>query len=259
VSESYYNNLAPYYKYVYRDWESSVARQAGQLDAVIRHYFPGTTRILDAACGIGTQAIGLAQLGYRLSAADISPAAVVAAHADAGERGLEIEFAVGDMRHADETFPSLFDLVIACDNAVPHLLTDVDILQAFEAFHRCTTSQGGCIISVRDYTDVQPNGVHFNPRIVHDTPDGKLVLFDLWAFEGEYYDLITYVIEDDGERASVQALRGGHYYCVPLSRLEALLREAGFKQVEILKDAFFQPLLVGIKDPGFRIQDQRVK
>lgn len=91
-------------------------------------------------------------------------------------------------------------------------------------------------------------GVRFNPRIVHDSPDGKVVLFDLWAFEGEFYELTTYVIDDDGEQASVKVLRGGCYYCVPLTRLETLLYEAGFGWVEILKDAFFQPLLVGIKE-----------
>jgi hypothetical protein len=43
-------------------------------------------------------------------------------------------------------------------------------------------------------------------------------------------------------------IRGGRYYCVTLARLETLLREAGFRQVTILRERFYQPLLVGTKN-----------
>jgi hypothetical protein len=59
--ESFYDQLSSYYKYIFRDWDASVHRQAAILDEVIREYFGENVHaILDAACGIGTQAIGLA-------------------------------------------------------------------------------------------------------------------------------------------------------------------------------------------------------
>ena len=71
--DAYYDRLAPYYPYLYQDWEAGVARQAAQLDTVIRECFgPRARTVLDAACGIGTQCLGLAGLGYAVSASDIS-------------------------------------------------------------------------------------------------------------------------------------------------------------------------------------------
>ena len=59
--EAFYDGLAPIYHLIYPDWEASIQRQAGALDSLIReHWGEGKLRILDVACGIGTQALGLA-------------------------------------------------------------------------------------------------------------------------------------------------------------------------------------------------------
>ena len=154
-----------------------------------RIFRPTARRILDAACGIGTQSIGLAALGYTVTASDISPVEVERARGLAQQRNLTIDFRVADMRALHDVMPESFDVVIACDNAVPHLLTDGDILQAFQQFHDCTTPQGGCIISVRDYANLERGGRQLHPRMVHDIPGGRLLMFDVWDFDGEYYDL----------------------------------------------------------------------
>jgi SAM-dependent methyltransferase len=73
----FYNQLSPFYHLVYPDWEASIKRQAADLDAIIKEFFgDGTKRILDVTCGIGTQTLGLAQLGYDLTASDISGGAI---------------------------------------------------------------------------------------------------------------------------------------------------------------------------------------
>ena len=70
------------------------------LDNVIHEYFGGKVqRILDAACGIGTQSIGLAQLGYTITASDISASELEQARKEAEKRNLKVEFKVADMRH----------------------------------------------------------------------------------------------------------------------------------------------------------------
>jgi SAM-dependent methyltransferase len=248
--EDYYNQLAPYYKFMLHDWNASVARQAGILDGVIREFFGAPAqRLLDAACGIGTQSLGLAQLGYQVTASDISPAAIALAQAEAAQRGLQISFGVADMRQLSASFPQPFDVVLACDNAIPHLLSDRDICQAFEQFYQCTTANGGCIISVRDYANMERGGKQLLPRHAHQTGTGHLIVFDLWEFDGDYYDFTTYLIDDQGQPdAKTQVIRGGRYYCVTLARLETLLHEAGFGQVTILRERFYQPLLIGTKN-----------
>jgi len=247
--EAFYDGLAPFYKWLHADWNASVAHQASILDGVIREFFGAHVRqILDAACGVGTQTLGLAELGYCLTASDISSAAIGQARDEAHQRSLVIDFRVADMRQLWKVHQRTFDLIIACDNAIPHLLSDADILTALEQFHCCTVPGGGCIISVRDYAAMQRGGRQFYPRLIHDTDQGRMVLFDVWEFDGDYYDLTIFVVVDDGQaEAQTHVIRGGRYYCVSTETLEKLFRQAGFVDVRTLKGRFFQPLIVAQK------------
>jgi len=249
--ESYYDALAPYYKLMYPNWEASVERQAAALDGVIRETIgEHVETILDAACGIGTQSIGLARLGYRVTASDISSKEIARAKNEALAANLPIEFQVSDMRQLWESHHREFDLVIACDNAVPHLLDDEEILRAFKQFYKSLKPDGGCIISVRDYTQFENKGKykHAYPRLVHPIDSGQLVMFDVWDFDGDLYEITTYIIEDKGEsEVCTKVIRGGRYYCVQTDTLEKLFIEAGFQKVTTLGDRFFQPLIVAKK------------
>ncbi|MCB0154213.1 MAG: methyltransferase domain-containing protein [Anaerolineae bacterium] len=249
---AYYDHLTPYYSYIFQDWEASITRQAGILDSLIREFIGPTARtVLDAACGIGTQSLGLAQLGYTVTASDLSAGEIERARREAAARQLPIAFQVADMRTLSEAHQAQFEVIIACDNAVPHLLSEADILLAFQQFYHCLRPGGGCIISVRDYAQMERGGTRFYPRTVRPTDTGRLVLFDVWEFEGDFYEMTTYVIEDDSAAPPrTTAIRGGRYYCVTLAQLEALLGQAGFARVQVLPDRFFQPVLVGVKAPS---------
>src|SRR5215470_9621610 len=98
MTQDFYDRLAPYYHLLYPNWEASSARQSRGLSHVLTEFGvePGSA-ILDAACGIGTQALGLAQLGYNVTASDLAPAAVERADTEALARGLTINFAVADL------------------------------------------------------------------------------------------------------------------------------------------------------------------
>ncbi len=249
MTESFYNQLSPYYKYIFQDWNASVDRHADILVGVIREYFGDRVHsILDAACGIGTQTIGLAQRGYQLTASDISAGELEKARLEATSRSLNIDFRLADMRTLGQTFHTTFDLVIACDNAVPHLLSDDEILQAFQQFYQITSDTGGCIVSVRDYEFMERGGRKLYPRLVHNVPQGKIVIFDCWEFDGDFYDITMYIVEDTGQAvAKTNVIRGSRYYCVSISTLEKLMMEAGFKTVFTLRERYFQPLILGLK------------
>ena len=85
---AFYDGLAARYHLIYADWEASIARQAAAIDAIVRERWPGARTCLDAACGIGTQSLGLASLGYLVTGSDLSPAALERAHREAAARGL---------------------------------------------------------------------------------------------------------------------------------------------------------------------------
>jgi SAM-dependent methyltransferase len=249
MPKDFYNSLAPYYKYIYLDWDKSVAGQAGDLDSIIKEYFGRKKTLLDASCGIGTQSIGLAGLGYEISASDISDEAVKLARQETEKRSLKIDFKVADMREVSKAFSKKFDVVLSADNSVPHLLTDAEILNAFREFHALLNPGGGCIITVRDYQTINPEKQKYilNPRHVHNTPEGKIVMFDLWEFDADYYDLSLYLVKDKGNDAPETIVMRSRYYCITTDRLESLMLEAGFTDVQTLKERFYQPVVVGLK------------
>lgn len=249
--KNYYDDLASYYKFIYPDWDRSVQRQAEMLESVLREYSgKNTETILDVSCGIGTQSIGLAELGYKVTACDLSSSEISIAQEEAIKRGVDIDFYVGDMRKVWDTFQRQYDVIISCDNSVPHLLSDEDILTAFQQFFRCTTPGGVCVLSVRDYEKMERNNtqIFMNPRLVHQVGNEQIVLFDVWKFDGDYYEITTYIIHDTGDaEVKTHVAHGGKYYCVKISTLDNLLHKAGYVEIHTLYDRFFQPLLVAKK------------
>ena len=83
-AEGFYDALADDYHLVYRDWEASIPRQAAALDRLIRAH-PGAANqhVLDCTCGIGTQSLGLAALGYDVVGTDVSERSIERARMEA--------------------------------------------------------------------------------------------------------------------------------------------------------------------------------
>jgi len=248
ASNDFYENLTPFYHLVYHDWQRSIQRQAAQLQTIIKtHWGDDVHTILDVSCGIGTQTLGLAHLGYRVVASDLSAAAVERAKQEAEQRRLKITFSVADMRQAYTHQQQQFDMVIACDNAVPHLLTDDDLLQAFQQFFKCTRAGGGVIVTVRDYDKVERTGIHLEPEGVRSEDGQRYILFQVWEFEGDIYETSLYVVKDEGGQECLTRVMRGQYYAVGTGKLMRLMAQAGYEQVERLDDVFFQPVLIGLK------------
>src|SRR5712691_2110898 len=126
-----YDDLAELYDLIYEDWPRSIERQAAVLTCIIRERLPAARVVADVACGIGTQALGLAASGFEVVASDLSAGAIERAKREAALRGLKIRFNVDDMETLATYGDGSKDVLIACDNSVPHLLTDQQILRAF--------------------------------------------------------------------------------------------------------------------------------
>ncbi len=232
----FYDRLAPYYHLIYPDWEKSVARQAGHLDSIIKELCENKTpHVLDVACGIGTQSIGLAQLGYEVVASDISPKEIECARNNAKLRDLNIAFSVADMRAAFSHHQRTFDVVMACDNAVPHLLSDAEILKAFEQLYLCTADGGCCVVSVRDYAAMDLTNTQVKPYNLHQEGADRYFLFQVWDFDGPIYELSMYMIEDKRNAECAARVMRTKYYAVSTDKLTELMTAAGFRHVQRLE------------------------
>ncbi len=247
VTQDFYDGLAPYYHLNFEDWDASMRRQGAQLDSIIRAEWGSSVHaILDATAGIGTQALALAGLGYDVTASDLSAAAVQRCSREAAQRGLHLRTATADLRSLS-TVHSRFDLVLSCDNALPHLLSDDDILAAFTQCFRCTASGGGCLISVRDYPETPPTGTELRPYGVRDVAGTRFVVYQVWTWDGPFYDLALCIMEDTGAADCPTRVFRARYYAVPVSRLLTFMREAGFERVRRVDAAYYQPVLVGTR------------
>ncbi|WP_165972220.1 class I SAM-dependent methyltransferase [Paenibacillus piri] len=246
-TSGFYDQMSDYYHLIYPDWPNSIRRQAGHLDAILtEHCRSGGRQLLDAACGIGTQSLGLAMLGYEVTASDISPKSVERLLREAADRRLSLNGSVADMTRAYEHHQRQFDAVLACDNAVPHLLSDELIVQAFEQFYRCTRDGGCCIVSVRAYSGEPRYDTVFQPYGIRSFQDKKLILFQVQEYEGIQYNVSMYFIEDGPSPCPTYVMKS-RYYAVTVDKLASLLRQAGFREVVQADDAFFQPVLIGLK------------
>lgn len=245
----FYDQLSPFYHLLFDDWEESMSWQAERLAGIIEERWGGRTRlILDVSCGIGTQTMGLARLGYQLTASDISPEAVARAKGEARDRGLSIHFRVCDMREAYRCHGGGFDLVISADNSVPHLLSDDDILSALQEMYACLRPGGGCLLTVRDYDQEERGRGIVKPYSVRDRDGQRTLIFQVWDFEGQQYVLSMYIIVDDKQTLAAKThVFRTRYYAIGTDRLLRLMGNAGFEELDRLDDVFYQPVLVGTK------------
>jgi hypothetical protein len=151
------------------------------------------------------------------------------------------------MREAFQHHAQQFDVVIACDNAVPHLLGDDDISVALRQFYACIRPGGGCLISVRDYDKELGTGCEVRPYGVRDHEGKRYLVFQVWDWQDKHYDVAIYFVADRGGADCVTHVMRGRYYAVTTHTLIRLMQEAGFVEVQRLDGRFFQPVIVGTR------------
>ncbi|MEV0183307.1 class I SAM-dependent methyltransferase [Streptomyces sp. NPDC050625] len=246
----FYDRLAPDYHLIFPDWDASMARQATALDGLVRARLgPGPHRILDCACGIGTQAIGLALRGHHVTGTDLSPVAVSRAAAEATARGAALPAAAADMR-ALPFGSAAFDVVVCADNSLPHLLTDEDLDAALAGMRRVLRDGGLVVITVRDYDELRRDRPVSTPPQVSGRGDGRVVTFQLWHWydDGERYDLEHFQLLPTGTGWEVRVRRTA-YRALTRGRLTEALTTAGFTDVTWLEPSatgFYQPVVTAV-------------
>jgi SAM-dependent methyltransferase len=243
----FYDRLTHLYHLIFEDWDDAIVRQAEQLDGIIRERWGAAAQsILDVSCGIGTQAIGLAQRGFVVTASDLCERALARAAAEAQRRSVAIDFSRCDMRAAHGHHQRQFDVVISADNSITHLLNDGDLLLALRQIHDCARPGGGCLLTVRDYDKELRGSGLIKPYRVRVEDGKRYVIFQVWDFMDDVYDMSMYFVVDDGTTGPLTShVMRTRFYAVGTDHLLALMRDAGFVSTARLDGRFYQPVLVG--------------
>lgn len=197
ITQTFYNHLAASYDKLFQDWYATIREQALLLDKLFREAgFDPSAKVLDCACGIGTQAIGLAALGYNVTGSDISEGELAEAKKRAAAQQVSVRFERANFCALSDIFSETFDIVIAMDNALPHMLTKEDLAAAVRSIVDRVKPEGIFVASIRDYDALLMTKPPYSPPYIHKTESGQRVSFQTWSWEGDNYKLIQYIIED---------------------------------------------------------------
>lgn len=249
IIQTFYDNLSGHYDKLFLDWQATVEEQALFLDGLFKaEGFDRSASVLDCACGIGTQAIGLAALGYDITASDFSTGALEQARIRAAERKLSFPLIRADFRALSESFDRHFDILIAMDNALPHMLSAADLERALGSIVSRLSEGGIFVASIRDYDALLESRPPYSPPYIHETGTGKRVSFQTWKWEGENYRLTQYII-DDGDSLEVSKFEC-EYRAARREEITKLLREKGCRDVRWLMPeecGFYQPVVIARK------------
>ena len=198
ITQTFYNNLASQYDKLFLDWDKTTKEQATILTKIFNdNGFDCSAKILDCACGIGTQAIGIAKQGYNVTASDISDGELEEARERAVKNDVKICFKNADFRTLSKTFSEKFDIVIAMDNALPHMLTKSDLEIAIKSITSRLATGGMFVASIRDYDALLNDKPPYSAPYIHKTDKGQRVSFQTWNWIGDNYRLIQYIIDDE--------------------------------------------------------------
>lgn len=246
TTAAFYNNLAPWYHAIFEDWDKSMARQGSALHELITNEWGSAPKaIVDVAAGIGTQAIPLAQRGHHIIAGDIACNALARAQVEAGLRDVVLRVLAADMT-ALPIQDAGADVVMACDNSLPHLLNEGAIRAGLGEFYRCLRAGGGCLVTMRDYGPCPPAGTQerrpYGTRVIDGRPHE---VRQTWTWDGSLYNLMFEIVDET--TGQVVLATEATYFAIPLARVMELMAQVGFTNVRRVDEGYYQPILVGTR------------
>ncbi len=247
---AFYDDLAAFYHLIFEDWNRSITTQASVLGPILERLTgKASPYVLDCACGIGTQTIGLAQRGHVLVGSDLSESTIARAKTEAQERNLDVTFRVADIRDLRTVPETGFDAVVIADNALAHLLSQRDLEQATVTIAAKLKDAGILLATIRDYDHLLSTRPTIQAPAFYDEDGNRRITHQVWQWDGEQYTLHLYLTLQTEREWKVK-----HFVsrCRALRRsdLEHALLTAGFCKIQWLEPSatsFYQPIVIAIK------------
>jgi glycine/sarcosine N-methyltransferase len=242
---NFYDELAESYHLIFDNWDAAILRQRDVLARLLPVPAIGK-RVLDCACGIGTQTIGLAMLGFSVEGSDPSGASITRARREATARGLKVEFRNDDMRNLSTAPIDSYDAIIAMDNAVPHLQSDDDIKMAFGVMRARLRRGGIALISLRDYGPLMAQRASSTPVSLYFDGEFRRFVHQVWDWQDDRRYVVHLFItmqQPDGWHTRHFV---GQYRAITPSDVAALAVHAGFDDVRVLapnETGYYQPVI----------------
>jgi glycine/sarcosine N-methyltransferase len=247
---AFYDEMAAAYHLIFENWDAAIERQGEVLSRLLPPSGSVGT-VLDCACGIGTQALGLARVGYVVEGTDLSGAEIERARVEAATRGLKIAFRVDDMRSLGTSAVGTFGAVVALDNALPHLDSDQDVLKALGAMHERLRPGGTLLISIRDYGPLMDQRPTITPPAMFMDAGRRRIVHQVWDWQDERrYIVHLYITRQTLSEEWVTNHFVGHYRAITPEEIAAHSEKVGLRQVQVLQPAetgYYQPIVAAVR------------
>lgn len=255
----FYDGLSEDYHMIFNDWDKSIKWHAQIIDRFI-HYYCSKPReevsLLDCSCGIGTQAIGLALLGYSVHGSDLSTKAVDRAKREAQRLHAHMTFGTADFRTLSKQVEGLFDVVITCDNSLPHLLQRSDLMLSIQNISNKLKDGGLFLASIRDYDQLIVDKPKMMSSNVFDNEQERRIVFQVWDWhcDDNIYNVNQFIVrglEDNWTTTKWSTL----YRAITRQELKEVLEVNGFAEVTWHmpgQSGYYQPIVTAIKQSEIR-------
>lgn len=165
---------------------------------------PDGARVLDAACGVGIDALSLHRRRFRVTATDASPAMVDQCRARLAAAGADGAVSTCAWAALPERFGPVFDALLCTGNSLAHTRSAADRRAALSGFAGVLVEGGVLIVDSQDWSALHERGSHRDDDPLVVARDGRRTTrhFD-WrvpARFGEPIELDLILVGDDGDR-----------------------------------------------------------
>ena len=223
-----YDLLASDYDLMFSDWTALIEHDADMSSQIIERELgkPSAIRILVVACGIGTQALGLAQRGYQVTGVDLSPISIARARHEAVLRGIDLRLQIADMRDLAKIDEREFDVAIILGNSLCVLGSYDELLLALSEIRAKVRPDGLLIAGVRDYAPaMMERPLYFDPPMVQFDAGKLRVVEQVWLWLDETHYTAELRITRNGDEPLRHSV---HCRAVLPGELTNALEGAGF-------------------------------
>ena len=189
--------------------------------------------ILDAACGSGMHAIALAELGYKVSGADLYPEMIGKAQSNATQARQDVHFQSAGFGQLSHAFGSgKFNALLCLGNSLPHATSELALSETLADFHNCLKEGSLLLIQNRNFDQVLAKKERWMEPQATNENGMEWVFLRFYDFEAD--GLISFnILTLKREQGAMWQTNLTSTFLKPLTKdyLDTQLTQAGFKDI----------------------------
>ncbi|WP_054876937.1 class I SAM-dependent DNA methyltransferase [Oxobacter pfennigii] len=184
-------------------------------------------KILEMACGTGSISVNMAQLGYNVTAFDLSDEMLSIAYKKALDAGLKIRFLNQDMRSIN--VEDEFDAVICLCDSINYITNKEDLIQIFKWVYNHLSHTGIFIFDIN--SSYKLKNIIGNNTFTYNEEDAAYIWENNLTDEKTVEFFITFFIREGILYRRFEEFHTEKIY--ESNEIQGMLKEAGFASIEM--------------------------